>query len=90
MSQICKKVWVTGRVQGVWFRGSTQLKAVQLGITGYAYNLPDGRVEVVMCGDSHAVQKLEAWLSKGPPMADVKHVEVKEIPWENYQEFDVR
>ncbi|MBU2710280.1 acylphosphatase [Zooshikella harenae] len=90
MSQICKKAWVTGRVQGVWFRGSTQLKAVQLGITGYAYNLPDGRVEVVMCGDSHVLQKLEEWLSKGPPMADVQHVEVKEIPWDNYQEFDVR
>ncbi|WP_027706544.1 acylphosphatase [Zooshikella ganghwensis] len=90
MTKICKKAWVTGRVQGVWFRGSTQLKAVQLGVTGYAYNLPDGRVEVVMCGDSQAVNSLEAWLSKGPPMADVQHIEVSEIPWEDYHEFGVR
>jgi acylphosphatase len=65
---------VSGRVQGVWFRESTRHEAERLGLTGYAKNLPDGRVEVLGCGDPGALDQLEAWLHQGPPMAEVGNV----------------
>ena len=67
-----RKFRVEGRVQGVWFRESTRRKAEPLGISGYARNLPDGSVEVLAGGTVEALDKLERWLSKGPPLAKVK------------------
>lgn len=75
MSMCCTKAWVTGKVQGVWYRGSAQEQALKLGITGYAKNLPDGRVEVLMCGSQEAVKTLSEWLWQGPEKAHVTHVE---------------
>ncbi|MCL7930184.1 acylphosphatase [Halomonas llamarensis] len=75
MPMCCTKAWVTGKVQGVWYRGSTQEQALILGITGYAKNLPDGRVEVMMCGSKEAVKNLSEWLWQGPEKAHVTHVE---------------
>ena len=66
---------VSGRVQGVWFRGATRDKALHLGLRGYANNLPDGRVEVLACGEKAAVARLRAWLWEGPPQAYVTEVE---------------
>ena len=63
--------WVTGRVQGVYFRASTQAAARQLGLTGWVRNLPDGRVEGVACGPGKALDKLVAWLHHGPEHAAV-------------------
>ncbi|WP_257294820.1 acylphosphatase [Endozoicomonas sp. YOMI1] len=85
MADVCKRAFVEGRVQGVWFRGSTQEKARQLGIGGWARNLPDGRVEVLMCGSKEAVAKLEEWLHKGPPLARVVNISIAE---ESLQVFD--
>ncbi|MWJ28221.1 acylphosphatase [Halomonas sediminis] len=73
--QCCTRAWVTGKVQGVWFRNATQEQALQRGITGYAKNLPDGRVEVLMCGQPGAVRELSEWLWQGPEKAHVTHVE---------------
>ena len=50
---------VTGRVQGVFFRASTEREAQQLGITGYARNMSDGSVEVLACGEASAVEELK-------------------------------
>ena len=75
MSRCCTKAWVTGKVQGVLYRGSTQEQALKLGITGYAKNLPDGRVEVLMCGSPEDVKTLSEWLWQGPEKAHVTHVE---------------
>ena len=66
---------MSGRVQGVWFRGSAQAEAERLGLTGYAVNLPDGRVEVLAAGPAGAVAELAAWLHKGPRLAKVSGVE---------------
>jgi len=66
---------VSGKVQGVWFRGSTQAQAVALGITGHARNLPDGCVEVLACGSDTALTQLKAWLWQGSPNARVDGVE---------------
>ena len=69
---------VSGRVQGVFFRASTRERALALGLSGHAVNLPDGRVEVVAGGDAEALEKLAAWLRDGPPMAKVDRVERSE------------
>ncbi len=87
MGDICKKAFVTGRVQGVWFRGSTQDQARRLGVVGWAKNLPDGRVEVLMCGSQKSVATLEQWLHKGPPLARVKSVATKEVPMQHFDTF---
>jgi len=71
---VCVRCVVTGRVQGVWYRGSTRDRAEQLGLRGYANNLPDGRVEVLACGEQAGVDRLRAWLWEGPPQAYVTDV----------------
>ena len=65
---------ITGRVQGVWFRGSTRQKALQLGLGGYVKNLNDGSVEVVACGEQSAIEQLHEWLWQGPSGAKVTNV----------------
>lgn len=70
----CRRCYVSGRVQGVFFRASTREQARQLGVSGYARNLPDGRVEVLACGADAAVQQLCDWLAQGPPAAQVRKV----------------
>lgn len=65
---------VSGKVQGVFFRASTRERALDLGLSGRATNLPDGRVEVVAAGDAAALDLLEAWLRMGPPAARVESV----------------
>lgn len=65
---------VRGRVQGVYFRASTQRQAQELGLCGYAMNLPDGDVEVVARGEDGALEALKSWLWQGPPAAQVTAV----------------
>ncbi len=74
MNQVCVQCYVTGRVQGVFFRAATQREAKRLGLGGYVRNLPDGRVDVLACGAKPLVEELCAWLSKGPPQAQVSNV----------------
>jgi len=75
----CRRFIVTGRVQGVFFRASTRDVAVPLGLSGHAINLPDGGVEVLACGGSHAIDELARWLSAGPPMASVSGLECVDV-----------
>lgn len=75
---VCRICWVTGRVQGVFYRGSAQIRAHQLGITGHARNLADGRVEVLACGEVSQVDTFIEWLWIGPAAASVTGVEVAE------------
>jgi len=72
-ARIC---WVSGRVQGVYYRGSAAERARELGIRGYARNLPDGRVEVLACGEEPAVQAFVEWLWIGSSASRVTAVEV--------------
>jgi acylphosphatase len=65
---------VSGHVQGVFFRASTQARALELGLRGHARNLDDGRVEVVAEGDAPALDTLAEWLRLGPPAARVARV----------------
>ena len=75
---IAKRCLVSGKVQGVFYRASTAQQARRLGLTGYAKNLPDGRVEVLACGEAAEVQELIDWLWKGPSAARVQGVEVQD------------
>ncbi len=71
-------IWVSGQVQGVFYRASTAEIAKQLGLTGWVRNLPDGRVEIVAEGSAQGLKKLLAWCHQGPPAAQVTSVEVQE------------
>lgn len=71
---ICVRCYVSGWVQGVAYRAHTRRKARELGISGYARNLDDGRVEVLACGTEAAVTALREWLREGPPQARVSGV----------------
>jgi acylphosphatase len=75
----CMHAFVSGRVQGVWFRAATAEKAREIGVDGWVRNLPDGRVEVFAQGDDEALDELRAWLHQGPPNARVDAVEAEEI-----------
>ena len=65
------RVFVDGRVQGVGFRASTAREAMRLGLTGWARNLPDGRVEAAYEGPRDAVEEMLAWTRRGPAAARV-------------------
>ncbi len=82
--------FISGKVQGVWFRASTQDKAKELGLTGWARNLPDGRVEVIACGDKDKVDQLHEWLKHGPELARVSEVIREEIAWQEHDRFGVK
>ena len=67
-----------GRVQGVFYRSTAARRARELAVSGYARNLPDGRVEVLACGDEMAVQTFVKWLWIGSSASKVTSVEVME------------
>ena len=73
---INRQIFVSGRVQGVFFRESTRQVASELGLVGGVRNLRDGRVEVQVSGDEHSVQSLIKWLKIGPKSAKVSTIEV--------------
>jgi acylphosphatase len=77
---ICKKCLVSGRVQGVFYRGSAAQRARELGVRGYARNLADGRVEVLACGEDEAVRTFVSWLWTGSSASKVTAVEVTDAP----------
>ncbi len=79
-AMICKKCLVSGRVQGVFYRGSAAQRARELGVRGYARNLPDGRVEVLACGEEATVQAFVSWLWIGSSAAKVTSVDVADAP----------
>lgn len=76
---IYRKILVGGRVQGVFYRASAARHARELGIVGYARNLPDGRVEVLACGDAQVMQTFIEWLWIGSSASKVTSVDVIEV-----------
>jgi len=79
-------IFVTGRVQGVFFRYSTQKEAEKIGVFGWVRNLSDGRVEILAEGDKDKLEELLEWSKKGPATAKV---EKTEFEWLDYlEEFD--
>ncbi|BBB29947.1 acylphosphatase [Neptunomonas japonica] len=91
MAKICISAFVAGKVQGVWFRKSTMDEALSYGLTGWVRNLSDGRVQVMLCGESNAVRQVEAWLQIGPALANVAQVISESLPYdESFNGFVMR
>ncbi len=85
-----QRVWITGRVQNVWFRDACMREARTHGVDGWVANLHDGRVEAVFEGSAAAVEALVAWCHEGPPRAKVAQVEVQTELVAGEQGFAVR
>jgi acylphosphatase len=84
------RVIVRGRVQGVWFRGSTERVARAEGVTGWVRNRPDGSVEAVFEGEPDAVERVLAFCREGPPHARVDALESAVEEPEQLAGFEVR
>lgn len=84
-----RRILVTGRVQGVFFRASTAEVAREAGCTGWVRNRPDGTVEAEVQGPAAAVERVVAHCRTGPPHAVVEDVSVREVPVEDGEQgFD--
>jgi acylphosphatase len=90
MAEPARRVRVTGRVQGVFFRAWTQQQARELGVKGWVRNAADGSVEAHLEGDEAAVKALIQRLWEGPPSAKVEQLEVEEARPEGLHRFEVR
>jgi acylphosphatase len=83
--------YVSGRVQGVFFRAETQRVAVGFKLTGWVRNVPDGQVEAVFEGEDENVDKMLAWCHVGPPAARVENVAITEEPYTGeFRNFSIR
>ena len=74
-------IWISGRVQGVFYRDNTRRWASSMGLSGWVRNLPDGRVEVLVEGEKDTIKRLEELLKKGPPLSRVEEVRTE---WGEY------
>ncbi|HJP52245.1 MAG: acylphosphatase [Pseudomonadales bacterium] len=91
MSNVSLHAFVSGRVQGVFYRGSLEKQAERLGLTGYVRNLADGRVEYLVFGDQSSVDELLDWSRRGPIAAKVADVAVVEYSGdEQFSDFMIR
>lgn len=83
------KIFISGTVQGVFFRTFLKEKADELGLKGFARNLEDGRVEVVVEGRDENVNEMVKSCRQGPPHSDVKNVEIEEVKHQGFDEFKI-
>jgi acylphosphatase len=83
-------VFVSGKVQGVYYRASTRDAAREAGVGGWVRNLRDGRVEAVFEGDEDAVEAMVEWCHEGSSAASVDNVEVDYENAEGAEGFDIR
>ncbi len=90
MSRKRVHVYVTGRVQGVFFRATTRDTAQERGVDGWVKNLDDGRVEAVFEGDPDAVDAMVDFCYEGSDMASVSTVEVEEEEPEGIDGFKIQ
>jgi acylphosphatase len=81
MAQTRAHIFVSGRVQGVFFRQKTRQRAQNFGVKGWVRNLPDGRVEAVFEGEEDAVAMLVDWCRHGPSYAKVENIDVDFEPF---------
>jgi acylphosphatase len=88
--KVRRRVTVSGRVQGVFFRDTCRRLATSEGLAGWVRNRPDGRLEACFEGDEQAVARLVAWCRRGPARAHVTDVVVDEEPPKGETGFSVR
>ena len=85
-----KRIKVTGIVQGVYFRASTQEQAKQLGIKGWCKNEPDGSVLIIAEGSEEELNALVEWCHKGPSNASLEKVFVESIEASGFEGFEIK
>ena len=83
------QIIITGRVQGVCFRASTQKQANKLGVSGFVKNNDDGSVKVVASAEPEILEKLVVWCRKGSIMAKVTGLMVEDLTTEKFMQFDI-
>lgn len=87
--KVTRRLRITGRVQGVFFRESMRLEADRLGVAGWVCNRPDGSVEAIVQGSTDAIDTIVLWAHRGPRDARVIAVEVSEASGE-FARFEKR
>jgi len=87
--KVCTQVHVSGTVQGVFFRASAQQQAIEFGISGYARNLADGDVELIICGEQKNIDAMLKWLEHGPENAEVENIQSKQVPLQEFNHFSI-
>jgi acylphosphatase len=84
-------LFISGRVQGVFFRSNARKKALELGLAGWVRNLSDGRVEAVLEGEESPLQEMIVWCHRGPIHASVEKVEEYwDRPTGEFQTFSIK
>jgi len=81
---------ITGRVQGVGFRYYTQKKAKECSINGFVQNKADGSVYVEASGESIDIETFSDWCNKGPAWARVLEVKKSDLPYQKWEDFQIR
>lgn len=89
MASARRHLWISGRVQGVFFRDHCRAAARAQAVGGFVRNLPDGRVEAVLEGEPEAVAIVESWCRRGPDGARVDAVDARDEPPEGLRTFRV-
>ena len=80
---------VRGRVQGVWFRASTQEQALQLSVCGWAKNCQDGSVEIHAEAEKEILEQFINWCRKGPPAAQVSDLDIEWVDPQGMTTFEI-
>lgn len=83
------RLFLTGTVQGIFFRQYIKENADKYGVRGYVRNLEDGRVEVFLEGNSDEVDAMAAICKRGPRHANIRNVEEKEEKFQGFKEFKI-
>ncbi len=83
-------LFVHGRVQGVFYRASTQKIAESLGLFGWVKNCGDGSVEIYAEGNKDQLEELIEWCRQGPPLALISKIDLSWIEAEGLSSFDIR
>lgn len=91
MNEQAIHAWVSGKVQGVYYRASTAKKAKALELTGWVKNLDDGRVELFAQGPENQIEKLLSWCEQGPILARVANIDTERVELDTHLDtFEVR
>jgi acylphosphatase len=85
-----RRLLISGRVQGVFFRDTCRRVAEEESVAGWASNLPDGRVEIVLEGDESAVDRVLQWCREGTDWSHVDSVDVSDEDPEGLSGFVIR
>jgi acylphosphatase len=83
------RLYISGRVQGVFYRAFVKENAEKIGVKGFVRNLDDGRVEIFIEGNPEDVRKMMALVKKGPKNCEVKNIEEKEERFQDFKQFKV-